>query len=250
MNLLRAARIGWRPLLVVMSAAVVLGFTIAWYGWLDIPDSSGFYLILQAVVAVLLWLAAAGFYAGLTGLFAPRPESARLRQLWRPGVRRWLTAALVLLVLAIALGCVNALEDVCLHVVWKIPSWLTLKLNHPVRIAPFIKAVQILFGFLLWGVLPALATMLLTARERGYGLWSGWRIAHPWRLWAVTALTLIVLEVLPWQLANWVPHMHSALGELFSAIARIGAAGILAVMGWLLLLALWTQAVQEQAPRT
>jgi hypothetical protein len=236
-----------------MSAAVVLGFTIAWYGWLSLPDSTGLYLTVQAVAAIGLWLAAAGFYAGLTGLLVLRSQEAgqaRLRQLWRPGLRPWLTAVLILLMLAIALGCGNWLKDACLHTIWKIPSWLTLKLNRPVRIAPFVKAVQILFGFLLWGVLPALATMLLTARERGYGLWSGWRIAHLWRLWAITALTLIVLEVLPWQLAHWVPHMHSALGELFCAIARIGAAVLLAVMGWLLLLALWIQAVQEQAPRT
>lgn len=246
MNLLRAARISWRPSLVVTSAAVAFGFTAAWYGWLDIPDSTGFYLGLQVVVAVVLWLAAAGFYAGLTGVLALQPEPGRLRGLWRPGVRPWLTAAVIVLVLAIALGCLNELEALCLHAVWKIPSWLTWKLNYPVQSAPFTTAVQMLFAFLLWGVLPGLATMVLVARERGCGVCSGWRMAHPYQVWAGTAVTLIVLEVLPWRLAHWVPRMHSALGELFSALARIGAAGILGVMGWLLLLTLWTQAVEAQ----
>lgn len=246
MNLLRAARISWRPLLVVTSAAVAFGFTAAWYGWLDIPDSTGFYLVLQVVVAVALWLAASGFYAGLTSVLASQPEPGRWRRLWRPGIRHWLTAAVIVLVLAIALGGLNGLEALCLHTVWKIPSWLTWKLNHPVRLAPFTTAVQMLFGFLLWGLLPGLATMVLVARERGYGVWPGWRMTHPYQVWAVTAVTLIVLEVFPWRLAHWVPRMHSALGELFSAIARIGAAGILGVMGWLFLLALWTQAVEAQ----
>lgn len=250
MNIARALQIGWRPPLVATTAAVLIGLTAAWYGWLDIPDSTGLYLTVQAVIAICLWLAAAGFYAGLVHLFSVRMRgngAAGLSKLWLPGVRLWLATALMLVLLAIVLFFIGWLEDQCLRVVWKIPSWLTWRLNYPVRIPPFVKAVQIIFAFVLWGVLPALATMILTAWYRGYGVWPGWRIAHSRRIWIATALILIMLEYLPWRLAHWVPEMNSGLGELFSAAARIGAAGILAVLGWLLLLPLWVGAVESQA---
>jgi len=250
-NVSRLLRLSWRPPLAAITAAVLIAFTAAWYGWLGIPDSTGFYLALQAVAALALLALVAWFYAGLVRVLADRSqgEEACLGELWRPGKRLWLTAVVLLVVLVLALFCVGWIEDQCLHVIWKVPSWLTYKLNHPVPIPPFVKAVQIIFAYATWGVLPALATMILAARRRNGGLWPGWRIAHRRWLWGATAVILIVLEYLPWRLAHWVPAMHSAVGELFSAIVRVGSAWILAVLGLLLLMAVWVGAVERREPK-
>lgn len=247
MNLTRTLRHAWQPALAAILTALLFGYLVVWYFWLAIPDSTGFYVALQPVLALAGISALAWTWAGLIGLLSARAqgEPTPLAVLWRPGRRAWLLALAMLTILALALFLVNRLGNACMGVVWKIPSWLTYQLNHRVPIPPFVRATHFAFAFLEWGVLPALATMMLTARLRGRGFWRGWRIAHPWRLVLFTAITLFALVWLPWLLAHWVPLFRRPVAELLSALVRIAAAWILATLGLLLLLALWTGAVEK-----
>jgi hypothetical protein len=53
---------------------------------------------------------------------------------------------------------------------------------------------------------------------------------------------------LPWQLAQWAPEWKSLLPEVASAAARWGAAYVIAVTGWVVLLALAEQFVNRDLP--
>jgi hypothetical protein len=248
---------GLRPrrLAVFIPALLLLGFGC--YGWLRLPDSSGFYLFLQAVLGVVLLAAAGALAAGAVANLEGEPGWAGIRQFRR----RAPIGALVLIVAALLYWLSGLLEGAGAKRIYVVASWLSYHFNHPVPIPPLRTAWEILFLFVYLVLLPALAIGVLATWLRRHSrksitgeavLPTGNAPAEPaWHpnfflFWAVAIVLAVLFDWLPWQLAWWVPQLDHGWAEMLSAVLRLGIAGFAFACG---LLIQWSWYVgNESAP--
>lgn len=243
-----------RRLAVFIPALLLLGSGC--YGWLRLPDSSGFYLFLQAVLAVVLLAAAGALVAGAVMSLEGEPGWAGFRQIWRQTP----IGALVLIVAAVLYRFSSLLESAGAKRVFVVASWLSYHLNHPIPIPPFRTAWEILFLFVYLVVLPALAIRALAAwlRRRSRKSATGEAAAsstsnapleqasHPnfFLFWAVAIALAVLFDWFPWKLAWWAPRFYHGWAEILSALSRLGIAGIAFACG---LLIQWSWYVGNEA---
>lgn len=200
------------------------------YGWLRLPDSSGFYLFLQVVLGVLLLAAGGALVADTVASLAAMPESTRIRKIYR-----WAPiGALVVVGAGVLYWLADLLETVGAKRIYVAASWLSYHLKHPVPIPPFRTAWEILFLFVYLVLLPALAIRVLARWLRRRSADSstgnapdaqGWN-SNFFLFWAVAIVLAVLFDWLPWQLAWWVPRFHHGWAEILSALSRLGIAGL------------------------
>lgn len=93
------------------------------------------------------------------------------------------------------------------------------------------------FSALFWFVLPGLFLPLVAARVLGSRLRAALKTLIRWQYWTALAVLVVIGVWIPQLLAGWVPFKK--LGpETASLIARLGAAYVVAVLAWLMVVGL------------
>ncbi len=231
-------RRGLKPqrLTIFTLGLLVLGSGV--YGWLRLPDSHGFYLVLQVVFGVLLLTAASALVTGTVESLARIDETWRFEKIWR----RVPIGALVLIVAVVLYWLSGLVESWGAKGIYAVASWLSFHSNHPVPIPPFRTAWGILFLCVYLALLPTLAIRVLAWRLRYRSQKSiASEVAGPapgsaadeprqqvnfFVFWAVAIVLALVFDLLPWKLAWWVPRFHQGWAEAVSAMLRLGTAAL------------------------
>lgn len=229
-------RRGLEPRRLVVFTAGLLLVGAGCYGWLLLPDSSRFYLVMQAVCGLLLLAAAGALVAGVVASLAVMPELRRIRRIARSAP----IGALLLVLAAFVYWLAFLLESAGAKRIYVLSSWLSYHLNRPVPIPPFRTAWEILFLFVYLALLPALAIPALAwwlrrsrTRVAGKAVPSTGNVTadRSWRanfflFWAVAIALAVLFDWLPWELAWWAPRFHQGWAEVLSAVLRLGVAGL------------------------
>lgn len=232
-----------RRLAVFIAGLLLLG--AGCYGWLRLPDSSVFYIVLQAACGLLLVAATGALLASTVASLAGGSESQRIRKI----VRCAPMGALVLVVAAALYWAAGLLETAGTARIYVLASWLSFHLNLPVPIPPFRAAWGILFLFVYLVLLPAFAIRAMAGwlRRSRKGPGSGAvppaagsraetrpRRANFFLFWTVAIVLVVLFDWLPWKLAWWAPRFHAGWAEVLSALLRLGIAGIVFACGLLI----------------
>ncbi len=235
-SVLEILRRGLEPRRLTVFTVGLLALCSGFYGWLRLPDSNGFYLLLQAIVGVLLLAASGALVSGTVASLAGLPGRFGIRGI----SRRAPIGVLVLIAAAMLYWFLELVESEGASRAYVVSSWLSYISNHPVPIPPFRSAWEVFFLFLYLAVLPALAIRILAWRlRRSHSSLAAEAVAsapppaagQPRRanfllFWTIATALAVVFDWLPWQLAWWAPPFRQGWAEVLSALLRLGIAGL------------------------
>ncbi len=234
-------RSGGRPswLLVLFCGAWMLILVIAFFAWLGLSDSSGWWLAAQAAgFVLLLWLLVWGLGSIIR---ISRGESGALGG-WAIAWKVWLLLA----GWALLAWSISSWLGWLISFAWIAQSELTFRLRHPVALALITTPLQTVQWLLNYVVFPAIAIGLLAKymlhrRER---LMARWR---RWSFWLVAILLALVGDEFSAWLTNWRPAVTPDWREVASVALRLAAAALIFVYFFLLQVA-WYASSPEAAP--
>ncbi len=136
----------------------VTSATALWLGyyWLSVPESRAGMLAWSAAVALFVVLAMSwGCGSGLA--FFAEADDRRAVEAWRAGLRHLLPFALAVLVLILLYWLLAAWAGYSAKPVFRIASFLTLKLRKPVRPASVQRIFDVALWLVRWMLIPVLA---------------------------------------------------------------------------------------------
>lgn len=188
-------------------------------GWLRLPDSTWWYLVLQAVIGAAL-LAGAGALLALT--VASLAGDSRALSGGRRRWRRILAGAAVVVLAAFLYRLAGWVQAYVGPRVWTLPSWLTYHLRHPIPVRPFQAAWSWIVLCVQLAVIPAFAVGLVSRWLHGPS-----RRRNAWLFWGVAIALAALGDWLPWHIAWWVPHFYYGWSQALSAGLRLAVAAIL-----------------------
>lgn len=204
------------------------------YYWLGIGESSILRLLWSALLAAMimagaLWLHGSGF-----AFF--RTDRSALTPALRTAVRN-LLPLFVLAVIAIIIYALLAWwRDYSTHPVFKIASYVTLKLRKPVK-PPSVQAIfDAALWVVRWAVLPVLLLpMASSVANQGWGGFhgAGWKRSRQWRYWIQVVVLLLAGIWLPLHLITWVPGLSGFGMQMTSFLFRLLLAYLLFVASWI-----------------
>lgn len=210
---------GLRPKRLIACCAALAALGVIFLGWLRLPDSTWWYLVLQAVIGAALLLGAGALLSLAVDSLADDSRAPRRGRLpWR---RVFAGAALVVLA-AFLYWFAGWVQATLGPRIWTVPSWLTYHLRHPIPVRPFQAAWRWIVFWVELAVIPAFAVGLLARWLHGPS-----RRRNAWLFWSVAIGLAALCDWLPWRIAWWVPHFYYGWSEALSAGLRLAAAAIL-----------------------
>jgi hypothetical protein len=245
-------RFGRLWLLQVMGGIVLAALA---YGWLWIPDAHVWQLAATALLGVVI-AALAIMLHGSTILILHGDRTAGQegeRGLLRNDTARMISAGLFCMVLfGVACWVLDSVNEMDYALAKWLASWLSLRLQRPVSADTAYVFTDHAWWLVAWALVVLLWLPLGVALVCRGWRGAGWRAAvRGWfapRYWLMSLVVFFLCGFLPWQLAQWAPEWKSLLPEVASAAARWGAAYVIAVTGWVVLLALAEQFVNRDLP--
>ena len=212
------------------------------YYWLSVGESTIGRLAWSAILAVLI--AAAALWLHGTGFTFFRTDRSALSAPLLTALRNLLPLFLLAIAVVVVYGLLSWWRDYSAQPVFKIASYVTLKLRKPVKPG----TVQTIFNgalwILRWVLLPVLLVPL-TSHIANKG-WRGFRPSIPrhWLYWLEVVVLLICGIWLPLKLITWVPKLSSFGMQMTSFVIRLLIGYLLFVTAWLLL-ELFTSRVKQ-----
>ncbi len=222
----------WLCSLHLIGNAALLGIG---YWWLSVGESSNVNLLLSAALLIVL-LGGTVWLHGTSLAYYRDPRPTGRTALWG-ALRRLLPLfAVGLVALAIYFG-LDAWNPLDRSRSADLASYLTLKLQRPVRPAAVQSVFDAIWWVVRWMLIPALllplASGVAAAGWRGIGEFgSRWK---SWRYWLLTPILLVCAIWVPLRLVTWKPFMGGFGQEATSLVARFGLAYLLFVAACLAL---------------
>jgi hypothetical protein len=203
------------------------------YYWLSIPESRAGTLAWSICVALCFLVVASSTYT-VSFIY---PSESSLARAWRIGLRNALPVMLSVIAMALLYWLLSKGAVYSARPAFRIASWLTLKLQTPVRPASVVRVFNSALWVVQWVVLPVLFLPALSAISA-----SGWRNFRPWRwpgakwmYWIETPLLLLCAVRIPLLLLNWVPRLNGFGVQMASFVCRAAVAYLLFGAAWLVL---------------
>lgn len=222
-----------RPLMPVHLIGNALLLWGAYY-WLDIGESRAATLLWSAMIALVLFALACWLH-GSAFVYCAEPKG--LRFAFAAGARRLpAIAAVALAVLSVYL-LLAWLAGAMGKPAFQVASFFTLKLRVPVKPSSVQRTFDVFFWLVRGMLVPAL--VLPAVADTAMRGWRGFRglgsAIRPRLYWIEVPLLLLCAFWIPWKLYAWVPEFKSFTMQMASFVVRIGAAYLICVSAWLLL---------------
>jgi hypothetical protein len=219
-------------------AAIHLAGTAAllWLGytWLGLGEGRALALVESFAVGLAFLCLTCWLYGAAFPFFAKRRISAAFGIALRT-LPALIAAAILMVALYWVVGWLGAY--LVQHLGFHMASWMTLNFRRPVRPYTVQHTIETIFWVIRWIVLPLLLLPMVAAIAlRGWRGFSAIGAGCCRRLYWLKAPILVLMAVwVPCKLLTWVPHMKSFPMEMTSFVARVAAAYLLFVAGWLAL---------------
>jgi hypothetical protein len=217
------------------------------YAWLWIPDATLWQFAASVLLGLFTVAAALTLHAATLAHLdaAHHGEQPRLWASVRTTCARLPALVHWLFLLAVFLWLVGWVEGRGSDWAAVAASWLTLKLQKPVRTDTLVAVFSSLVALVRWFVMPLffLPLALQVARSGFSGFrWPGLCCAagsfrRPLYLLSYVVV-FVVCAYLPFRLTMWVPEVSTMTLEAASAALRFVVAYAMALSGWLILLSL------------
>jgi len=187
------------------------------YYWLGIGESTTSRLLLSFVLAALLLAAAAATYGSAFAYFRGQ---LTVSNAWRASVRHLVPLIACAAIIASLYWAIAAWSYVIVKPAFPVASWLTMRLQRPVRPAAVSRILEAILWIVRWLVLPVILVPLAAAvAEQGWKGFRAWRFTRAMQ-WLMIPVGLLIAIELPLKLIYWVPDVHGFALEAASFAAR------------------------------
>ena len=197
------------------------------YEWLGVGESTGLRLVMSALDALAILGLVCWLYGATFVYF--RSTERRLNEAFRTALRHIVPLLLAAICIIAVYGLLVWLAGAAVQPAFKTASYLTLKLQKPVRPSAVLAGLRALIWILRWIILPVAVLPMLgaiaTRGWRGFGE-IGWRAG--WRYWLAVPALLLAGLMLPALILAWIPRGSFAI-ELASFSLRALVAYLLMV---------------------
>ncbi len=243
-----------QPQLALVNLAAMPAMAVTAWGWLYLPDSNVFIVLLSMLAALLmmliLLLLAEYTFLSYYRAHYPMPilASVNIHPKEKPLWRRAFSGLPLLVVWFLVFGLLCAgLSTLQRHTLdWAKPlaSWMTMFTQRPISFYSVDAWLGGVIDVLQWVALPMLF-LTSFAGLAGAAAWGGKKrrwMQHALRLmrlpqyWLIWFLFLTLGLWLPLQIVGWVPTLEGIPVATASLLLRFGLAFVLLFLGWLLFL--------------
>jgi hypothetical protein len=221
--------------MALLHGLVNVGLLAGFYYWLGTGESTIPRLLLSFALMLILLATAAAAYGSALSYF--QLEDARPAVAWRRSFRNLLPLLVCVVVVGGLYWALAAWSYVVLKPGFPIASWLTLKLQRPVRPSTITGLLAGVVWLVRWVLLPVVLVPLASAVAVG-----GWRgfvfgasVRWSRKNWLQIPLLSLVAVWVPMKLIYWVPPAKGFAMEAVSLAGRGMLAYFLFVAAGLLL---------------
>jgi hypothetical protein len=238
----------WRLWLIQFIANPAIFGLIA--AWLLIPEASAFYLVLQILIALAVFVAIIAIHGGTLVYYFERSRDGNspLKHVFLKAIRNILPITICLVAFFLLRMLIGMAED---HYQYSLPTYLRSTFpiswrNHISYQFLVTKFSAVIFAF-RWIIVPGLMLpFVANAAVNGFrglgrpGIPIWWGIPRSLSYWLILIVGALLGVLLPSYLGYWTPDFTTSTygHELFSLIVRLSAAYILGLVAWMLVCAM------------